>query len=787
MLSWFDGPVARLALGACLGLAGVVVSLQVAPLVQDTLFMAPAIMTVIAILVVGGFWPAFIASTMTWGATVWFLLEPIGSFRITSTEHQIKVVIAFVSFAAGCYVDAWARRERKRLRERERNLLDSESRNQALFSRAAEERDLLEAVLATSDAAVVVVSMPDRRVLFANKQFVETFRTTREALVRDGIASLELEYAGPAGEPLPPGPAPAAMVQTRGDAVHDARLHVRRPGDPWRLFSINAAPLRNADGEISAIVYASVDITERTATQSALSLSEERLRRLTDAVPGCVYQFRLAADGQRAFTFVSGGMRSLLQLPNAASLPSFDESWSMVAPEERERVARSIEESARALARWTEEFPALLADGTRKWIRGTAVPDPPLPDGSIVWNGLLLDITDRKRLEDDLLQVQKMESIGRLAGGVAHDFNNILTAIRGNVDLLLESMEPDHPHGPELHDIQQAAERATALTRQLLAFSRKQAMQARPIELGALVRDMEKMLRRVIGEDIVLLTTPSEDIGTVRADPGQLEQVLMNLAVNARDAMPEGGLLTIETRAVQLEVPMASALGISAGDYVSLVVRDTGHGMDDATRARIFDPFFTTKPAGKGTGLGLAMVYGIVRQSGGAISVDTAVGRGATFRIYLPRAPRAPNRQLERFTPPSVEAASLPIGATILLVEDDAAVRALTRRMLHQSGFVVRDAADAYEALTTAGPSCDGIAAVVTDVIMPGMGGRDLVRELRSRRADVRVLYISGYLDIDAQRLELDARTRLLAKPFSRDDLLRHVAALVDREVASVG
>lgn len=783
-MSWLERYPTRMVLGVLLGVAGGVASVWAAPLLHETQFMVPAVVTVVAVLTIGGFWPAFIAATITWAATTSFVLAPGGDLTAISPEDLLKVGVAILSFVAGCAVDARARRERRELAEHERQLLDSEARNRELLARVSAERDLLDAILATTEAAVSAIELPSRRLLFANQRFADLWGTTREDLQGGGVNDLGMEFATPEGEPYPAGWRPSDLVLERGALVRDRQMQIRVRGRPWRLYGVSGAALRDPAGQVTGVVFSTSDVTERTAAANALSASEDRLRRLTDAVPGCVYQFTLAPDGTRTFTFVSGGMRELLNAPSHGPIPTFEQLLGQVTSADRDRVVRSLDDAARGITRWTEEFLLDLPGGAAKWVRGTAVPDPPQADGTITWHGLLLDITDRKRLEDDLFQVQKMESIGRLAGGVAHDFNNILTAIRGNVDLLLESIEESHPHVGELRDIQDAAQRATTLTRQLLAFSRKQTLQVRPIDLGALVRDMEKMLRRVIGEDIVLLTQPSDDAGLVRADPGQIEQVLMNLAINARDAMPDGGLLTLETRAVVLEPGMAAGLGLSAGDYVCLVVRDTGHGMDEQVKARIFDPFFTTKPAGKGTGLGLAMVYGIVRQSGGAITVETAVDRGATFRLYFPRAMRTATHPVERTTPPSVDATMIPVGAQILLVEDDAAVRGLTQRMLKDAGLEVRAAGDAYEALTLAGPTCESIDAVVTDVIMPGLGGRDLVRELRSRRPDLRVLFISGYLDIDVQRLGLDERTRLLTKPFAREALLRQLAALLDREPA---
>ncbi|MBC7897795.1 MAG: response regulator [Cytophagaceae bacterium] len=648
-----------------------------------------------------------------------------------------------------------------------------------------QERELLDGILETSAAAVLAFELPSRRLLFANRRLSEVTGASRDLLQAVGISGIGWEFADLDGVVLPPDRLPSARVLAARTLVRGERMLARRPGGHWRVFNFSGAPLFNGDGEIRALIFSFDDVTDRERSQQTLAESEERLRRITDAVPGTVFQYVLTPSGEQRFEFVSAGIRELLRRSPAEAIESFATVWETILPEDQERIARTILESAASRTRWSEEFQVQVSSGDRKWVRGTSIPEPALPDGSIRWNGLLLDITEQKRLEGDLLQIQKMESIGRLAGGIAHDFNNILTAIRGNVDLLLDDVPEGHASLVGLGDIRDAAERATALTRQLLAFSRKQAMQTRDLDLASLVRDMEKMLRRVIGEDVVLLTQPSDNVGMVRADPGQLEQVLLNLAVNARDAMATGGLLTIETRNVRLDASTASALALGVGDYVCLVVRDTGHGMDDETKSRVFDPFFTTKPAGKGTGLGLAMVYGIVRQSNGAVSVDSDPDRGATFRLYFPRVP-TPSERIVPFMPSPTDGITLRREASLLLVEDDQAVRALTRRILQEAGYSVREASDAYEALGMVGPDCAGIDLVVSDVIMPGMGGRDLANELRVRRPDLRILFISGYLDIDLAALGLDQRTRLLSKPFTRESLLRNIAVLLDVDAATV-
>ncbi|MGQ0767188.1 MAG: PAS domain S-box protein [Gemmatimonadota bacterium] len=644
-----------------------------------------------------------------------------------------------------------------------------------------DERDFLDAILATSTAGVAAIDPETRRCLFVNKRCEEITGIPREQLLAEGVMITGWTFFDLDGREIRESERVFNLVLRTGQNVSGALRVACRVGQPDLILQISAAPLRGTDGRTRVIVISAEDVTDRIGMERALKASEKRLRGITDAMPGSVYQYKLSAAGVQSFEFVSHGIVDLLGVTADELLHDFSRLWSMILPADQERLARAVLESARTLSRWSEEFQVRTPDGRTKWVRGTSVPEAPNAVGDILWNGLLLDITDEKRLESDLLQVQKMESIGRLAGGIAHDFNNILTAIRGNVDLLLEDLAEDHEHAAGLIDVRDASERASALTRQLLAFSRKQAMQTKDLELNTLVRDVEKMLRRVIGEDMVLLTQPSESLGLVRADPSQLEQVLLNLAVNARDAMPDGGLLTLETRNVQVDAALAASLRVPAGDYVSLVVRDTGHGMDAGTKERIFDPFFTTKPAGRGTGLGLAMVYGIIRQSGGAITVESEPERGATFRIYLPRVEPLAERVSATITPTSVATTTLRRDANILLVEDDAAVRTLTKRILREAGYEVREAADAYQALSIVGPECAGVDLVVTDVIMPGMGGRDLARELRTRRGDVRILYMSGYLDIDLPKLGLDETTQLLPKPFSRDVFLNRVNSILNR------
>jgi len=384
-----------------------------------------------------------------------------------------------------------------------------------------------------------------------------------------------------------------------------------------------------------------------------------------------------------------------------------------------------------------------------------------------------LDVSHQKKLEEQFQQAQKMEAIGQLAGGVAHDFNNLLTIINGYSDILLQSTPPDDPNREFLEEISKAGARSAALTRQLLAFGRQQVLAPKVLDLNEVVRDTEKMLRRVIGEDIDLTVTLHPRLGSVKADPGQMEQVLLNLVVNARDAMPQGGKLTIETSNVVLDEDYArSHAGARPGQYVILAVTDTGLGMTEEVKRRLFEPFFTTKGPGKGTGLGLAVIHDIVKQSDGSIDVHSEPGLGASFRIYLPRVEQAAPTGQSRpdCSPP-------PRGTeTLLLVEDDDAVRALIRFTLQRCGYTVLEASHGEEAIKVATNHQEKIHLLVTDVVMPGMGGRVLAERLLSLRPEMKVLYLSGYTDDAVVRHGiLHQEVNFLQKPFSPKALAHEV------------
>jgi nitrogen-specific signal transduction histidine kinase/CheY-like chemotaxis protein len=389
------------------------------------------------------------------------------------------------------------------------------------------------------------------------------------------------------------------------------------------------------------------------------------------------------------------------------------------------------------------------------------------------------DLTRQRKLEDQLAQAQKMEAIGQLAGGVAHDFNNLLTVIMSYSSLLLSEMAADDAMRGDIQEISAAAERAAALTRQLLAFSRKQVLQMRPVNLNSVVADVEKMLRRLIGEDISLTANLDPELALISADPGQLEQVLINLAVNARDAMPGGGALTITTDNARLSDEHGERhLGAAPGKYVMLAVTDTGSGMTKEVQQRLFEPFYTTKGPGKGTGLGLATVHGIVKQSGGDVYVYSELGHGTTFKVYFPLLTNA----TDILTATAEHRAVTPRGSeTVLLAEDDESLRALGARVLSGLGYNVLVARTGSEALRIVAEHNGLIHLIATDVVMPEMNGSQLVEKVLEARPEIRVLFMSGYTDDEVMRRGvIDGQTAFLQKPFTPDLLAHKVREVLD-------
>jgi PAS domain S-box-containing protein len=513
------------------------------------------------------------------------------------------------------------------------------------------------------------------------------------------------------------------------------------------------------------------NVTERVRTADALHASERRLRTLFETVNLIVLVVN--ADGRVDYV-----NPFYLRLTGYAPDEVLGQDWFRFLPErDRPRLRGTLRDLVEHGAPPHYQNPILTRDGHERTVswHNTVLRDP--AGRAIGTLSVGEDITERLELEERFRQAQKMEAVGRLAGGVAHDFNNVLTSILGYTDLLLAELPPGPAH-EDLGEIRNAATRAAGLTRQLLAFSRRQVLQPSVLNPNDIVRSLEKMLRRLIGEDVELRTALAPDVGNVLIDPGQIEQVILNLAVNARDAMPTGGTLIIETANADLSAGYAAThQPVVPGPHVMLAVTDTGAGMTPEVRARLFEPFFTTKEKGKGTGLGLATAYGIVKQSGGYIWAYSEPGQGATFKIYLPRVD-APAVAVA----PPVETDAAPTGTeTVLLAEDDAALRALVGTMLEKLGYRVLDAPNAEAALAVARSTPDPIHLLVTDVVMPGESGRRLAERLAAVRPDVRVLYISGYTD-DAivHHGMLEPGLHYLAKPFTAAGLARKVRAVLD-------
>ncbi len=387
------------------------------------------------------------------------------------------------------------------------------------------------------------------------------------------------------------------------------------------------------------------------------------------------------------------------------------------------------------------------------------------------------DTSPRKRLEEQLLHAQKMEAVGRLAGGVAHDFNNLLTVILGYERMLLEELPEGSPLRDYAEEVLKAGDRAAELVNQLLAFSRRQMMQPRVVDLNLLLRESEKMLRRLIGEDIKLNVLLSPEAGNIRVDPGHLQQIVFNLAVNARDAMPQGGKLTIETAPAHLDEEYARThAGVVPGEYVMIGISDTGHGMDAETKRHMFEPFFTTKGQGKGTGLGLATVYGIVKQSGGDIWVYSEPGQGTTFKLYFPRVNENPE-QIAAHVPAALRGTE-----TVLVVEDEAGVRDLIAAQLRQLGYTVLAAADGHEAIRLSGEHSGPIPMLLTDVVLPELSGRQVAEQLRAARPEMKVIYLSGYTEnAVVHHGVLDPEVDFLGKPFSQRALAKKLREVLER------
>jgi len=531
-----------------------------------------------------------------------------------------------------------------------------------------------------------------------------------------------------------------------------------------------------ASGALIARLYRTQQ--QLTTQVSDLTGSEARYRSLIQGATYGIYR-----SNEKGFVSVNPAMVRMLGYDTEAEVLALDLGRQLYAdPSQRQRLLTNYKLNEVVTS---EELRWKRKDGSLITVR---ISGRTVPDGSgsgYSFEMIAEDITERRHLEQQLRQSQKMEAVGRLAGGVAHDFNNLLTVISGYNEMSLDALPPEHPARRELEEVRKATERATALTKQLLAFSRQQVLESKVMDLNTVLSSMENLLRRLLGENIELSIILGRKLGHVKADPGQIGQVIMNLAVNARDAMAatRGGKLIIETANVTLDDTFVrDRLSLKPGPYVQVSVTDTGAGMDDETRTHIFEPFFTTKPAGSGTGLGLSTVYGIVNQSGGEISVYSELGIGTTFKVYLPRVDE----------PAAEEAATPRAGShvqgkeTILLVEDEESVRTLTSHVLRRFGYEVLAATDPPQAMRICRENRGRIALLLTDVVLQKMSGRELAEQISAVEPSIRVLYMSGYTD-DAvlHHGVLSAEAYFLQKPFTTDGLARKVREVLDTPAQS--
>ncbi|MFA5907274.1 MAG: response regulator [Vicinamibacterales bacterium] len=578
----------------------------------------------------------------------------------------------------------------------------------------------------------------------------------------------------------------------RGEAVrHD--VEVRAAGGAHLTIDFMLAPIRDHEGQIIRLIPSAVDISERkqiekdirdlndnlerlvTERTGALRESEERFRQLAQHSSEVVWFISL--NPERTL-YVSPAVEKVWGLPADRFYADAGTWAAAIHPEDRSRVQAAFEACARGQApRFEEEYQIVRPDGSAHWVLDSGAPIRDERGDIIRLSGVARDITERKDLEAQFLQSQKMESVGQLAGGIAHDFNNLLTVINGTTEFAAENLAEGDPLREDLATIRDAGAKAAALTRQLLAFSRKQIVQPAIVNLNTVVADAEAMLRRVLGEHVTLLVRQDADLASVNADPGQIEQVVMNLAINSRDAMPRGGTLTIETANVVLDESYARThTGVRPGSHVLLAISDTGIGMDDATRKRIFEPFFTTKGPGKGTGLGMSTSYGIVKQSGGDIWVYSEPGQGTTIKIYLPKASGTPRAGAIARSAPGVGGTE-----TILVVDDDGGIRQIVQRVLGKAGYKVLLAGTGQEALRLLERDDAPVDLVLTDVVMPGMSGRELVDRIGASHRAIKILYTSGYTD-DAivHHGVLDEGVHFISKPYTAAALTRKVREVLD-------
>lgn len=631
---------------------------------------------------------------------------------------------------------------------------------------------------------ILVVDSDDRIISF-NRRFMELWAIPAELLETKDDTAVLGALLQQVADPDSFSEKVRYLYQHRNETSQEEMLLV-----DGRVFERYSAPMFGEDG-VSYLgrVWYFRDVTERKQAemtmQERLAL-QDQIAKVTATVPGMVCSFTLRPDGTTCMPFATGKIMELYGVTPEDVREDFSPVYKQIHPDDLAHLQESISESARTMKPWRDTYRICRSDTNEIWVEGHSLPQLE-PDGSIVWHGFVMDITERKRAEQEreklqtqLLQAQKMESVGRLAGGVAHDFNNMLGVILGHTEMAMDEMAKDHPLFNDLQEIRKAAERSTDLTRQLLAFARKQTISPKVVNLNTSVEGMLKMLYRLIGENVDLVWKPASDLWQVKMDPTQIDQIIANLCVNGRDAITDVGTITIATDNIVFnEAYSPQNAYFEPGDYVMLAVSDTGCGMDKETQKHIFEPFFSTKSLGKGTGLGLATIFGIVNQNNGFINFYSEPGQGTTFKIYLPRHSSDMDLVLEEKSPKSAKGGH----ETILVVEDEPTIMKMTSRMLQNLGYSVRAVGTPGEAITLVEECGDEIHLLITDLIMPGMNGKDLSMEILAKQPNMHVLFMSGYTaDVIAHRGILDAGVNFIHKPFTKNDLAAKIRAILDSE-----
>jgi two-component system cell cycle sensor histidine kinase/response regulator CckA len=674
--------------------------------------------------------------------------------RSGTFDSELDALVQFLDHdgllsAAPCVLDPYVLRMASRLSEVLAQSHAAEDRWSGLFNSAQD---------------AITMLTPDGFILEANRGCEQILQTPRESMVGHHIR----EFAAPGHED-------SNVAEYRG-AVDSGTA--RMPAIPIKRldgtcvyieWSNKAARLDGKD----VIIAVGRDVTERVEARQKEAASEEKYRTLIESLPDVVWSSR--PDGK--ITFISPTVTKVCGFSAEELLHAPPSFWfERVHREDVDRVRQAYADVASS--GYASEYRWQHKDGHWVWIRAHASMRT-RPDGVELIEGTFADVTEIKHAEEQVRQSQKMEAVGQLTGGIAHDFNNILAVILGNGDFLRQSLAENDPRRADADAILEAGQRAAGLTRQLLAFSRRQVLEPRVLDLNQIVQGLERMLGRIIGEDIEFSTALAEGLNPVHTDAGQIEQVIMNLVVNARDAMPVGGRLSIETANVVIDEGYARAhLGAASGAHVMLAVSDTGSGIDASTKRHLFEPFFTTKERGKGTGLGLSTCYGIVKQSGGWIWVYSELGQGTVFKVYLPVA--APDAAALPGT--TAEHASAANGhETVLVIEDDAQVRTMVRRILTSHSYNILEARDGDEAVAVAKAHAGAIDLILSDVVIPGVSGPEIVQQVQRHRGGTRSLFMSGYTDHAVLRDRiLAAGANFIQKPFAPVALANKVREVLD-------